>query len=83
MEALGTPDRDDTTAYDTPRPLIVTRIVEYRQEAVKIVFIPANATVKTPPPYLDWHVMGYIDMMSNQAISADRATGRLRSRVKR
>jgi hypothetical protein len=38
LAAYGKPERDDSTEYDDPRPLLVTRILEYRPENVKIVY---------------------------------------------
>ena len=81
IATYGPPDRDDSTAYDTPRPPIVTRFVEYRPENVKIAFFPVG-TIGDPPPYRAWKVIGYIDISTNAKISNEQAADRLRRRNK-
>src|ERR1019366_8285662 len=62
--SFGKPDLDDNTAYDVPRPPIVTRWVEYRPANVKIVGFPV-VKVGTPPPYLRWKVLGFVDISTD------------------
>ena len=81
VAAYGKPDRDDSTAYDTPRPPLVTRFIEFHPENVKIIFYPDGRT-GDPPPYSRWRVIGYIDINSNTKISAHEATRRMQSRIK-
>jgi hypothetical protein len=78
----GRPERDDSTEYDTPRPPIVTRIVEYRPENVKIAFIPVGK-VGEPPPYYAWKIIGYIDINTNTKMLSEEAAARLGRRSKR
>jgi hypothetical protein len=78
----GKPERDDSTEYDTPRPPIVTRFVEYRPENVKIAFVPVGKFGE-PPPYNGWKVIGYIDIESNTKMSSGEATERLARRIRR
>lgn len=82
LAKYGRPERDDSTEYDTPRPPIVTRFVEYRPENVKIAFIPIGRAGE-PPPYHAWKVVGYIDMNSNMKMSNWEAANKLARRAKR
>ena len=77
----GKPERVDSTEYDVPRPPLVTRIIEYRPENVKIAFAP-NARVGEPPPYKGWFVIGYIDTASNKKILKGEVARRLRTRLR-
>lgn len=78
----GRPERDDSTEYDTPRPAIVTRFVEYRPENVKIALVPMGS-MGDPPPYRGWKVIGYIDIDTNTKMSSAEAAGRLRRRAEK
>jgi hypothetical protein len=79
--AYGTPDGDDSTANDNPRPPIPTRIIEYRPENVRIIFYP-DVTFGDPPPYSRWKVVGYIDISTNTKISSTEASSRLQRRLR-
>jgi hypothetical protein len=67
-------DRDDSTAYDTPRPLIPTRILEFRAVQVKAIFYP-DAKVGSAPPYR-WKLVGFVDLSTNTALATDVAMSR-------
>jgi hypothetical protein len=45
----GIPDEDDSTAYDSPRPPIVIRMLTYKQEHVRAIY-HADAKFGEPPP---------------------------------
>jgi hypothetical protein len=79
VEVYGKPDKDDSTAYDTPRPPLVARIIEYQPEGVRIAFIPI-AKVTEPPPYTGWTVIGYIDTKADTKMSKDEVAERLKGR---
>lgn len=72
----GQPDRFESTAYDRPPPLVVTRIIEYRLAGVKIAFVP-DAKTDEPPPYPEWKIIGFIDTRTETALSASAALERL------
>ena len=58
----GQPTSDDSTANDNPRPPIPTRIIEYKKQKLRFMFIPGGgATVGDAPPY-KWKLMGVTDM---------------------
>lgn len=81
VAAYGTPDRDDSTDNDNPRPPIPTRIIEYWSENVRIIFYP-DVIFGDPPPYSRWKVIGYIDIATNTKMSATDATSRLQGRLR-
>jgi hypothetical protein len=76
LRRCGKPDRDDSTAYDNPRPPIVTRFIEYRSKGLKIFYV-ADAQMGAPPPYSGWKLVGVIDIPANKAISLSDAQQRL------
>src|ERR1700757_1375661 len=39
LARYGRPDLDDTTAYDQPRPPVVTRWFDYRKAGVRVHFV--------------------------------------------
>lgn len=78
----GKPDRVDSTEYDRPRPLIVTRMLEYRKERVRFVFFP-GASVGSPPPYRSWKLMGIQDTRDNSVLSASETTRRMSGRARK
>jgi hypothetical protein len=57
IKNCGKPLMDDSTAYDSPRPPIVTRFIDYKVNGVrlKFIYVPGNGHVGDPPPY-DWHL---------------------------
>ena len=42
LSRCGRPDSDISTENDTPRPPIPTRLIEYRRQRVKVVFVPGG-----------------------------------------
>jgi TM2 domain-containing membrane protein YozV len=58
----GQPSSDDSTAYDNPRPPIQARIIEYKKQRLRFMFIPGGDThVGDAPPY-QWKLAGITDM---------------------
>lgn len=72
----GKPDRTESSEYENPRPPLVTRILTYKKSNVKIVLL-AGGKVGAPPPYKQWHLMGFIDSKTNERISGEEANRRL------
>ncbi len=77
----GDPDIDDSTAYDQPRPIIVTRILRYTKAKVQIVYV-ADARVGAPPPYIGWKFLAFQDTETKQPINLREATRRLEAAMK-
>jgi hypothetical protein len=76
----GHPSLDDSTAYDNPRPPIVSRIIEYKAKKLRFLFIQQGA-VGDPPPY-QWKLMGVVDMTARdkskaRVVSAEEAAARM------
>jgi hypothetical protein len=66
----GRPSSDDTTANDNPRPPIPTRIIEYRRQRLRFLFIPGKDTnLGDPPPY-KWSLFGTTDMTAKDPAKA-------------
>jgi TM2 domain-containing membrane protein YozV len=58
----GQPSSDDSSAYDNPRPPIPARIIEYKEQRLRFMFIPGGDThVGDAPPY-QWKLAGITDM---------------------
>ena len=78
----GRPERDDdSTQYDASRPRIMTRLIEYRVENVRISFAPTGK-FGDPPPYARWKVIGYIDINTNTKLSSAAVAERLKLRLR-
>jgi hypothetical protein len=78
IQRYGPPDKDDSTAYDQPRPPVVSRFLDYTRKNVRAILIPTNP-VGAPPPY-NWKLLGFFDMARQQKLSPDEAARRLGSR---
>ncbi len=79
----GKPDIDDSTAYDKPRPPIVTRMMTYKKEHVRAAYVPDGVTMGDPPPYKKWKLFGFQDPKSNAVLSADETSRRMSGREKK
>lgn len=79
----GAADSDDSTQFDKPRPFIVTRILEYKNEHVRLAFVPDVPNGKVPPPYKKWKLVGCIDTLKEVKITEAEAATRLESRAKK
>jgi hypothetical protein len=77
----GTPDKEDTTAYDTPRPPMVSRFLIYESEHVRVLCIP-DAKVGEPPPYKGWILIGFEDTRDDHVIKRPEVDERLKKRKK-
>lgn len=70
LSRCGTPDIDDSTQYDSPRPPIPTRLITYRKARLRFAYVPGGgAKIGDPPPY-QWRLMGIVDTRTNTALSA-------------
>jgi hypothetical protein len=69
----GTPFKDDSTAYDSPRPPIVTRFIDYKVKGVhlRFVYVPGNGHVGDPPPY-DWKLQMVANIKTNKLYNHDQ-----------
>lgn len=81
LAKYGKPDKVKTTEHDSPRPPIVTRMLEYRKERVRFTFFP-DVPMGSPPPYREWKLMGFQDPTTNAVINADEVEKRMKARAK-
>lgn len=82
ISKYGRPGSEDGTEYDNPRPPIVTHWIVYRPERVQAIYYP-DAPVTSPPPYGSWKLMGFTDLVTNEALTPDEAVRRLEGRRRR
>jgi hypothetical protein len=75
VKNCGTPFKDDSTAYDNPRPPIVTRFIEYKVKGVhlRFIYVPGNGHVGDPPPY-DWKLQGIMDVKKNKLYNHEQTS---------
>jgi hypothetical protein len=73
---FGNADAQTTTAWDNPRPPLVTRTMTFNRHRLKVVMI-ADAPAGAPPPYKRWLLTGLLDPLTNEPLSADEIEKRL------
>ncbi len=69
----GKPYKDDSTAYDAPRPPLVTRFLEYKIKGthLRFIYVPGNGHAGDPPPY-DWKLQMVANAKTNKLLSRDQ-----------
>lgn len=79
---FGPPDTDESAEHEKPRPPIVTRLLTYSDEHVRVAY-RANVQVGSPPPYDGkWKIFGFLDPRTDAVITPAVAVERLSSRDK-
>jgi len=75
IKNCGPPFKDDSTAYDSPRPPIVTRFVEYKVKGthLRFIYVPGNGHVGDPPPY-DWKLQMVANVRTNKLYNHDQVS---------
>jgi len=82
LSRCGRPSKDDSTAYDNPRPPIPSRIIEYARQKLRFAFVPGSgAKLGDPPPY-QWKFIGVMDMTARdpskaRVVPVDEAVARM------
>jgi hypothetical protein len=71
----GQPSQEDSTAYDVPRPPMVTRWLVYNNQRLRLVFL-ADGKVGDPPPYTKWIYVGAVDEYTKEALKAEEVEQR-------
>jgi len=69
ISICGQPTKDDSTEFDIPRPIIPSRIIEYKPQKLRFMFIPAGGSIGDPPPY-GWKLIGITDMTAKDPSQA-------------
>jgi len=75
----GSPDEQDSTENDHPRPPIVTKWIVYRKEHVRATYLP-DANFGDPPPYDRWKLIAFQDTRTNGVLRPTEVARRLRGR---
>ena len=81
IETYPNPERNESTENDVPRPLIITRFIEYKPEGVKLALIP-KAKLGDLPPFEKWKLFGAIDTRTETKLTYPEAVDRLRQRAR-
>jgi len=76
LARCGTPFKDDSTAYDSPRPPIVTRFIEYKVRGMhlRFIYVPNNGHAGDPPPY-NWKLQMVANVRTNRLLSRSQVSG--------
>ena len=75
----GKPNKDDSTAYDNPRPPIPTRLITYSKAHLMFAYFPGGEVKLGDPPPYSWKLLGIKDTRTNSPIKA----GQLKSTLSR
>lgn len=69
----GKPDRVHSAENERPRPMIITRQMEYRNAGVRVALLSND----TSPPFRHWKLLGYQDIKTNAVLSQEVFESRL------
>ena len=81
IKTYGRPNIIDSTEYDRPRPPIPTKLLTYKKERVRFIFLP-DCVFGAPPPY-KWKCIGATDPEKQVSLDLEEAFNRLSSRKKK
>jgi hypothetical protein len=76
LSRCAPPEQETSTAYDDPRPPIVTRFLDYPSKGVRVILVPI-APADSSPPYEKWRLMGLTDPATDQPIDPKEARRRM------
>jgi hypothetical protein len=84
IASCGDPDTDESSENEKPRPLIVTRILTFTKERVRVAYVPDVPRADVPPPYSEWNLVLVMDptLQAKAAITAETAARRMSARCK-
>ena len=81
VSRCGKPDKDDSTEYDKPRPLIPARLITYKKAHLMFAYIPGGGSrLGNPPPYA-WKLMGITEIRTKKAIAPAQIQDALTTRL--
>lgn len=83
LERCGPPTSDTSSAYENPRPLIVTRMVTWADQNVRAIYVPQDAVAGQAPSYAGWKLIGLTDPAREVKLTAAEAAYRLQSICKK
>jgi hypothetical protein len=82
IAAYGKPDEIKSTENATPRPQVVTRMLEYKNEHVRFILIP-DGPADASPPYKTWRLLGMQDLRNNAELDHPEVERRMQKRVQK
>ncbi len=74
----GTPDEDYNSANEKSKPLVITRMLTYKKEGVRAVYVPQTKQ----PPFEKWTLVAFQDPMTKERISLEEVIKRMEARDK-
>lgn len=72
----GKPDRVQSSENEKPKPLFITRLLEYRKAGVRIALLANNKQ----PPYTHWKLMGFQNLKTKKVISQEEFERRIKEK---
>jgi hypothetical protein len=72
----GAPTEDYNTADEKPQPLIITRLLTYRNENVRAIYVPTT----NEAPYEKWKLVAFQDPTTLKSISPEEVVERMKAR---
>ena len=72
----GKPDRVQSSENERPRPMFITRLMEYKKSGVRIALLANDKQ----PPYAHWKLMGLQDIKTNKVISLEEFEQRIKAK---
>lgn len=74
----GKPDRVQSSEKERPKPMFITRMMEYKKAGVRASLLANDKE----PPYTHWKLMGFQDVKSNKVISLEEFESRIKAAKK-
>lgn len=74
----GAPDEDYNSADEKPQPLIITRMLTYKQEHVRAIYVPTT----NEQPIEKWKLVAFQDPVTLKSISPEVTVERMKARDK-
>lgn len=72
----GKPDIVKSSENERPKPMFITRMMEYKKAGVKVTLLANDKQ----PPYVHWKLMGYQELKTNNVISVEEFERRIKAK---
>lgn len=72
----GKPDVVKSSENERPKPMFITRKMEYKKAGVRVVLLANDKQ----PPYVNWKLMGYQGIKTNKVIKLDEFESRIKAK---
>lgn len=70
ISRCGQPDQDESTQYDSPRPLFPTRFITYESAHLTFAYVPGHGARGDDPPPYSWKLVGITDSRTNSVVES-------------